>query len=342
MARKTALVVAPGRGTYNKTEIGYLKRLHNTRSALIEKFDAERVELGQESISAMDGAERYSAAKLTRGDNASGLIYACGYADFLAINRDRFDIVAVTGNSMGWYTALACAGALTSRGGFSVVNTMGTLMQEALIGGQTLYPFVDEDWQEIPGKRADLLNLIDSIPGLHLSINLGGMIVFGGESESLKEAEQRMPPIAGRFPMRLANHAAFHTCLQEPVSARAKSILPVSLFAQPETPLIDGRGEIWFPKSSDLAALWEYTFGYQVVEHYDFTAALTASVREFAPEVIIILGPGATLGGAVAQALIACNWRGLASKSEFTKRQETDPLVLSLGLEDQRAMAVSA
>jgi [acyl-carrier-protein] S-malonyltransferase len=61
-----------------------------------------------------------------------------------------------------------------------------------------------------------------------------------------------MPPIAGRFPMRLANHGAFHTCLQEPVSARAESILPMSLFAQPETPLIDGRGEIWFPKSATL------------------------------------------------------------------------------------------
>jgi [acyl-carrier-protein] S-malonyltransferase len=157
MARKTALVVAPGRGTYNKTEIGYLKRLHNTRSALIEKLDAERVELGQESISAMDGAEGYPAAKLTRRGNASGLICAFGYADFLAINRDRFDIFAVTGNSMGWYTALACAGALTSRGGFSVVNTMGKLIQKALIGGQTLYPFVDEDWQESPASEQTFL-----------------------------------------------------------------------------------------------------------------------------------------------------------------------------------------
>lgn len=340
MARKTALVVAPGRGTYNKTELGYLRNFHGARATLIADFDAERAAKGQETISALDGAERYSAAKLTRGDNASGLIYACAYADFLAIDQEAFDIVAVTGNSMGWYTALACAGALTPQGGFTVVNVMGTLMHEALIGGQTLYPFVDDEWQEIPGKRAELLGLIDAIPGLHLSIDLGGMIVFGGNVESLKEAERRLAPVGGRFPLRLTNHAAFHTHLQEPVSGRGKAALPASLFAQPERPLIDGRGTIWFPKSSDLAALWDYTLGHQVTEPYDFTAAITTGIREFAPDVIIILGPGTTLGGAVAQTLIARGWRGLTSKSGFLMQQARDPVVLSLGIEEQRAVAV--
>lgn len=340
MARKTALVVAPGRGTYNKTELGYLRQLHGTRAALLRDFDAERAAKGQELISAMDGAERYSAAKLTRGDNASGLIYACAYADFLAIDHEAFDVVAITGNSMGWYIALACAGALTPQGGFSVVNTMGTLMQDALIGGQMLYPFVDEDWREIPGKRAELLDLIETIPGLYLSIDLGGMIVFGGDDDSLKEAERRLMPVGGRFPMRLTNHAAFHTPLQEPVSGRGKASLPASLFKQPERPLIDGRGAIWFPGSSELAALWDYTLGHQVTEPYDFTAALRTGVCEFAPDVIIILGPGATLGGAVAQALISQRWRGLTSRSEFMMRQANDPLILSLGIEEQRARVV--
>jgi len=340
MARKTALVVAPGRGTYNKTELGYLHNFHGARATLIGDFDAERAAKGQETISALDGAERYSAAKLTRGDNASGLIYACAYADFLTIDHGAFDIVAVTGNSMGWYTALACAGALTPQDGFTVVNTMGTLMQEALIGGQTLYPFVDDEWQEIPNKRAELLSLIDAIPGLYLSIDLGGMIVFGGDNESLKEAERRLAPVGSRFPLRLTNHAAFHTHLQEPVSRRGKAALPASLFAQPERPLIDGRGTIWFPKSSDLAALWDYTLGHQVTEPYGFTAAITTGIREFAPDVIIILGPGTTLGGAVAQTLIARGWRGLTSKSGFMMRQASDPLVLSLGIAEQRAVAV--
>ena len=89
-----------------------------------------------------------------RGDNASGLIYAASYADSISLAED-IEIVAVTGNSMGWYIALACAGALSPRDGFHVVNTMGSLMHDSLIGGQVIYPFIREDWTpDLDRKRA--------------------------------------------------------------------------------------------------------------------------------------------------------------------------------------------
>ena len=143
--KQTAVVVAPGRGTYNRSELGYFTRHHPDRADLLARFDAFRREAGQEPISAFDGAERFSSALHTRGDSASPLIHACAYADYLSIDRDRYDILAVTGNSMGWYIALACAGALDEISGFRVANTMGTLMQEHMIGGQLVYPFLDDD-----------------------------------------------------------------------------------------------------------------------------------------------------------------------------------------------------
>ena len=139
-----AVLICPGRGTYNAGELGYLSR-HFPQAALLAKFDAARAGGGQESLSALDGATRFSMATHTRGDNASGLIYAASLGDFLSIERAKIDIVAVTGNSMGWYTALACGGALSPEAGFHVANTMGTLMQAALIGGQVIYPWMDED-----------------------------------------------------------------------------------------------------------------------------------------------------------------------------------------------------
>ncbi len=335
MSRKAALVVCPGRGTYNKEELGYLTRYHSGRADLIGPFDAARSELGQESLSALDGAERYSLATHSRGDNASALIYACALADFQAIDRERYEIVAVTGNSMGWYIALACGGALDPMGGFQVVNTMGSLMQEALIGGQLLYPFVDENWRALPGKRDELVALTEDIVGLHVSIHLGGMIVFAGDAAALEEAEKRLEPLEDRFPMRLANHAAFHSPLQAPVAARGREGLAPDLFSGPDLPLIDGRGHFWMPHASDPVALWDYTLGRQVVEAYDFTTAIRNGLREFAPNCVILLGPGTTLGGAVAQILIAENWQGLAAKSDFTARQAEDPFVLAMGLAEQ-------
>jgi [acyl-carrier-protein] S-malonyltransferase len=340
MAKQKALVICPGRGTYNKDDLGYFARQHADRAELMAAFDVKRLALGQETLSDLDGAARYSLARHTRGDNASALIYACAYADFQAINRDAFDIVAVTGNSMGWYIALATAGVLDAGGGFDLVNTMGTLMHDSLIGGQILYPFVDADWVEIPGRRQELLSLVDNIDGLFVSIHLGGMMVFAGDEAALSAAEQRLEPVQGRFPMRLKNHAGFHSPLQAPVLVKGQAALPPSLFGVPDLPLIDGRGHIWQVRATHSTALRAYTLGAQVVECYDFNAALRSALHEFCPDKIIIPGPGTTLGGAIGQCLIANSWLGLRNKADFIKMQAENPFVLAMGQQDQRRLVV--
>src|SRR4029079_11739925 len=120
-----ALVVCPGRGTYGKAELGYLKRHHADKGELIAGFDRQRATRGKPTVSELDGAERFSVATYTRGDIASPLIFACAYADYLAINPGRFDVAALTGNSMGWYIALPCAGAVRPEHGFAIVDAMG-------------------------------------------------------------------------------------------------------------------------------------------------------------------------------------------------------------------------
>ncbi|MDX1402011.1 MAG: hypothetical protein R3245_08820 [Kiloniellales bacterium] len=344
--KKRALIICPGRGTYNREELGYLARHHSAQAALIESFDALRREGGQTPISELDGRSSFSPSEHTRGDNASPLIYASAYADFQKIDKKRFQPVAVTGNSMGWYISLAVTGVLTPIDAFKLINTMGSFMQEALLGGQIVYPIVDETWREIPGRKKDLLRLIaeigeDSSQDLYLSIDLGGMMVFGGNETGLKALQGQLEPVEDRFPMRLLNHAAFHTPLQRPISERARASLPASLFQRPEIPLVDGRGKIWTKRGSAPHDLWDYTLGHQVVAPYDFTSAVQVAVKEFAPERIVILGPGTTLGGAVAQSLIAINWQGLSSKADFIARQKEEPLVLSMGMEAQRHEAVA-
>jgi len=340
---RTAVVVCPGRGTYNKDELGYLRRHHSDRRGLIAGFDAIRAEAGQETVTALDSAEKFSIAKFTRGDNASPLIYACSFADALAL-ADDIEVVAVTGNSMGWYIALAVAGAVSADDGFRIVNTMGTLMQEHLIGGQLIYPFVGEDWQPDPGKRRELLAAVADVDArdgctLSLSIELGGMLVLAGNEAGLAAFEESQPAVQGRFPMRLPNHAAFHTALQAPVSAEGRKRLAGIRFGQPARPLIDGRGHAWWPGATDGEALRDYTLGHQVTETYDFTRAIRTAAREFAPDLFIVTGPGTTLGGAVVQSLILCDWKGMKTKADFQALQSKSPLLVSMGMPEQRPIA---
>ena len=338
---KTAVVICPGRGTYGKNELGYLTRHHAGRADIVAAFDAERAALGQDTLADLDGAKSYSIARHTRGDNASALIYTCSLLDFQAIDREAVEIVAVTGNSMGWYSALACAGALSAANGFRVVNTMGMLMQESLIGGQLIYPFVSDDWQNDAGRKAELLNTVADIDAqpemtLGLSIDLGGMLVLAGDEAGLAAFEAAVPPVQGRFPLRLANHAAFHTALQKPVSQAGREKLAAGMFGQPELPLIDGRGAIWWPQAVDPSALWDYTTAHQVTEPYDFTRAIRTAAHEFAPDLFIITGPGTTLGGAVAQSLIISQWKEMRSKDDFQARQQAEPLLASMDMAEQR------
>lgn len=337
---KTAVVICPGRGTYNKAELGYLAR-HFPDHELLAQFDAQRAAERQPTLGELDGASRFSLATHTRGDNASALTYAATLGDFLSIDRENIEIVAVTGNSMGWYSALACGGALSAQDGFLVSNTMGTLMQASLIGGQLIYPFVDEDWRPNLERRAALLALVGDIASradhaLALSIALGGMLVLAGNEAGLSAFEAAVDPVQERFPLRLGNHAAFHTALQAPVAAQGRERLASALFKQPDLPLIDGRGAIWWPGASDTDALWNYTLGAQVTESYDFTRAVTVAAREFAPDLFIVTGPGTTLGGAVAQSLILAGWRGMGGKDDFRALQDQTPLLASMGMPEQR------
>lgn len=342
--KQTALVLCPGRGTYGKNELGSIARLHGARfGALIADFDAQRREAGQPTLSELDGADRFSIATHMRGDVAAPLIYAGSILDYLSIDQNRYDIVGVGGNSMGWYSALACAGVVSPQDGFAIANAMGFNSQAHGPGGQILLSLVDDDWLIDAGLRRSLLDLVAAIDartghGLALSIDLGGMLVLAGDEAGLAALLAEAPPMPGREPMRLGGHGPFHTPLMHGSSQRAKAQLPQALFAPPRQVMVDGRGHVWRRFASDVADLWDYSFGHQILAPYDFALSVAVAVRELAPDRIILVGPGDTLGGAIAQTLIGMNWQGLARKSDFLARQASDPILLSMGRADQRAL----
>lgn len=342
MKKQTALVIAPGRGVYGATELGYLARHHADKSAFLAEIDAYRDGQGRRTVSALDSAGAYSASLHASSENASALIYACALADFQAIDRDRFDIIAVTGNSLGWYMALAAAGALSPLSAIRLVDTMGGLMERDGVGGQIVYPLVGADWRadaECVAAVDAAMTAASNVPGAEVyhSIALGGMAVLAGNNAGLTALERHLPPREGRFPLRLVRHAAFHTPLLDGISAQAQQLLSADLFSQPSVPMIDGRGRIWRP-AHDLNALHAYTLGTQITTTYDFTRAVTVGIKEFCPDRLIVLGPGTSLGPPIAQILIQLGWRGMTNKDVFVAKQQQDPFMLAMGHAAQRPL----
>jgi len=80
MSRETAVVIAPGRGTYGKPELGYLKRWHADKADFVSGVDAHRHANGRVPVTVLDGAASYAAAKHASSENASALIYEIGRA----------------------------------------------------------------------------------------------------------------------------------------------------------------------------------------------------------------------------------------------------------------------
>jgi malonyl CoA-acyl carrier protein transacylase len=344
--KQRVVVVCPGRGTYNKEELGYFHRYHQDKLHLLEVIDKHRSSKGQPTVKELDLMPNYSMKIHTAGENASSLIYACALGDFHAIDRDKYDIVAITGNSMGWYIALATAGALSPAHSIELINTMGSMMKDGVIGGQLIYPIVDENWIKDEAREQLVWQKVAQVNELagaqvYLSINLGGYLVFGGNKLGLTALTQALPMIDDRYPMNLFNHAAFHTPLLAQTSELAMRQLPKVMFHAPEVPLIDGEGRIWQPYATNNEKLWYYTLATQVTCPYNYSKAIEVAVKEFAPDKLIILGPGATLGGATAQALIEQRWLDMQNKADFIARQKHDPSILAMGMPEQREKVVA-
>ena len=326
MDKKRIVVVCPGRGSYTRETTNYITKRKSLE--MLDWMDNQRLKKSLISISELDAMPFKSKIHMV-GENASPLIYACSLFDFQNINKNNYDIVAIVGNSMGWYTALALAGAINLSNGYQLIETMGSLMKTNIIGGQIIYPIINDNWS-IDNKLKKMVHNIIEAENAFVSIYLGGYVVIGGEVDVL-ERLIRLLPKKDKFPLLLPFHGAFHTPLMNSISKKALKIIDRAIFKKPVINLIDGRGKVWTPYSTNIDDLIDYTLNKQVVQPFDFTTTLTVCIKEFAPEKIFLLGPGNSLGGAVAQILIKNNWKGISSKERFKELQDKNSFVISMG-----------
>jgi [acyl-carrier-protein] S-malonyltransferase len=339
--RPRAVVACPGRGAYTAASLGSLPADHPA----VARAEQLRTEYGLEPLLELDHYRSFDPPRHLRAANASPLIFLASLLDAERAAADH-EFVGIIGNSMGWYTALALAGALAFDDAYRLVQEMAILQEQPLpeggTGGQVIYPQLDADWSPAPELRAAVRDVLgaqadhgNGAGRIFESIDLGAYAVLAGDDRGVATLIDRLPPVRigeRLFPLRLALHGPYHTPLVDYVAETAGERLAGLRWQRPAVTLVDGRGTRWSPWSTDPAALRDYTLGEQVTSPFRFAASLRVALRELAPDVLVLPGPGNSLGGICGQLIVAEGYRSLRSRRDFEQAQRSaSPIVLSMG-----------
>jgi [acyl-carrier-protein] S-malonyltransferase len=329
---KRAALVFPGRGSYTASSLGSLPREH----PLVRHAEELRTTWDLPPLLELDGAASFEPRLHLLPSNASPLIFVISLLDSESLPADARPVVAL-GNSMGWYTALAATGVLSFDDGFRLVQEISLLQErhqtDQVPGGQVIYPLAGPDWRVDP-ERADTVRVALAAGNgeVHRSVELGGYTVLAGTETGVARLMEALPPIhvgERTYPLRLALSGPYHTPLVADVAELARARLADLDWHAPNIALIDGRGARWSPWSTDPGALRDYTLGEQITTPFGFATSLRVALREWAPDVLLLPGPGNSLGGICGQALVAEGYRGIRSRADFEATQQREALIIS-------------
>ncbi|MDQ2941516.1 MAG: ACP S-malonyltransferase [Chloroflexota bacterium] len=331
----TRVVLAcPGRGAYGPGSLGSLPRGH----VWLDTAEELRAGLALPSLAELDAAGGFDPVEHLRPANAAPLTYLVTLLDATRAAEDH-KVVAVAGNSLGWQSALGVAGALSFEDGFRLVQQLALLSEQALPsgepGGQVIYPLTDAAWRPDPALQSAVkVALSQANSDAHASIELGGYIMLAGTETGVGKLLASLPKVrVGEqvYPLRSALASPPHTPLAGHLASAARQLLDDLDWRAPATTLIDGRGARWTPWSTDPAALADYTLGEQMTAPYRFATSIRVALREYAPDLVLLPGPGNTLGAICGQIVVGEGYRGIRSRSAFEAAQSgRRPVVVSM------------
>jgi [acyl-carrier-protein] S-malonyltransferase len=278
---KTALLFA-GQGAQH---IGMGKSLAENFPGAKRWFDSANTILAYDlSTICFEGPE----AELTKTEHAQPGIFLVGWAAYqLLIERlPGVAYHATAGLSLGEFTALAAAGAITFEEGIRVVRQRGQFMQQAA--------------ETTRGAMAAIIGLDEAATrevcaqtGVELAnLNCPGQIVISGDAEKMKAACELATTRGARKAMPLAVAGAYHSTLMAAAQAKLDSVLSAATVTQPKVPVISNVTAEPHGASSEIRR--------RLVEQVTSSVRWEASMRYLLAQgftQFIELGPGKALSG---------------------------------------------
>jgi [acyl-carrier-protein] S-malonyltransferase len=214
--------------------------------ALAEAFPAARevfarvdAALGQ-SLSKVifDGPE----AELTLTANAQPALMATSLAAFKALESEAgFDVARdaafVAGHSLGEYSALCAAGALTLEDTARLLRTRGAAMQKAVpVGEGAMAAILGLDFEAVSAIAAEAAKTGGVCQAAN--DNGGGQVVISGAKSAVERAMELAKGKGAKRAILLPVSAPFHCALMQPAAETMAAALAQTTILAPKVPLI--------------------------------------------------------------------------------------------------------
>lgn len=151
-----------------------------------------------------------------------------------ALRAQPLEVQAMAGHSLGEYSALVCAGAISFADGVHLVRKRGELMQQAVPSGQggmaAILGLEDAQVQECCAAVAGVVTAAN--------YNAPGQIVIAGEKAAVADAIQACKDAGAKRALALDVSGPFHSPLMEPAAEEFSAVLSAIPVRMPTTPVV--------------------------------------------------------------------------------------------------------
>ncbi|HXM83652.1 MAG TPA: ACP S-malonyltransferase [Burkholderiales bacterium] len=222
-------MVFPGQGSQ---AVGMLKAYEGLPGVQAVRAELAEV-LGKDFVRVMDEGP---AEALNQTVNTQPAMVAAGYAAYRAweaLHGPKPELVA--GHSLGEYTALVAAGALSFRDCLPLVHFRAQAMQEAVPEGQgAMAAILNLDDEAVRAACAEAGGAVQAV-----NFNSPGQVVIAGEKAAVARAIEACKGRGAKRALPLPVSAPFHSSLMKPAGERLKGYLQKVPLSSPKVALVN-------------------------------------------------------------------------------------------------------
>ncbi len=223
-------MVFPGQGSQSVGMLSGYGDMPVIRQTLAEASEALGQDLGRLMA---DGP----ADELNKTVNTQPVMVAAGYCAYRAWREiGGPEPAMVAGHSLGEYTALVVAGALSLADCLPLVRLRGQAMQEAVPVGRGAMAAIlglDDDAVRAACAESAQSQVVEAV-----NFNAPSQVVIAGHAEAVQRAVEAAKARGAKRAVLLPVSAPFHSSLMAPAARRLREALEKTTFRAPAIPVV--------------------------------------------------------------------------------------------------------